>query len=129
MEGELEIVVLDANARSTLMRLMEEGEYPHTFVLNRNFKPTKTTLRALAVVLCMVKRVVCLTGEVTRRTWRSVSRVLLTVVQYRREGLDVDLRTINFTISERREKRYARHLDNLSVAGIHKIWCITPYTE
>lgn len=124
-----EIVVLDTKAHNTLNTIIEFDEYPHTLVLTRKFAPSKECLRTLAHMLAMVTCVVYITGEVTRRTWRKVSRVLHTVVQYREEGLGVELRTVDFVFSEKKKRRYFEHLDRVSIAGIHKIWIIEPYSS
>jgi hypothetical protein len=120
---------LDRGAKREMTRMIDEDEFPDCIILGRHFDPRFNNLRRLAHILSIATEVKQLVGEVSRRSWRGVSRVLITVAECRPVPIEVHLRTVGFAITPRQRARY---LDCLRAAARKRVtaqWSIHAYSD
>lgn len=125
----MEVATVDRRAKKILQHMIDTDEMPRMINLGRNFNPTFNNLRRLAHILVIATEVEQVVGEVSERSWWGVSRVLITVAECRQTPLVVNLRTVGFTITPRRQRRYTHCLRRAARTSMYTRWAVCPYTN
>lgn len=76
----------------------------------------------LCRVLVFTPEIRHLSGEVSRKTWKGVSRVVLVVAKHRRHPLTVSLCAVDFSISREEATRYVEAMRRVMPESIMARW-------